>query len=257
MIREIPISEYYIVKEFISVDIARNYFLLLGLNGKKEVYDKIYGQFDGIQLKAALFRRKTGVLQFFSTDNFDLEGFVNLIKTLDNNSLIGPKSYCDAFLDKGIFERFKEGAYLSKLEKDFIIKPSKTKYHIRYITVDDLEEIVEIYKTLFESFSPKDVMERKLLDHRGRGVCIEIDGKIVSVAQSDFETEDAAVIVGVATDSDYQGKGLATECLQSLCDTLQNEGKDLYLQYNNMDAEGIYEKLGFKKIDRVRHYYKT
>lgn len=256
MIREILISEYDIVKEFIKRDIARNYFLLLGLSGSRQVYDKIYGEFADNQLKAVLFRRKTGVLQFYGPEDFDIDGFAKIIKSLNYNSLIGPKSYCDAFLDKGIFNRFEEGAYLSKLEKKNKVIPIETKYKIRNITVNDLDGIVTLYKTLFESFSPKEVMEKKLIDGRGRGVCIEVEGKIISLAQSDFETDDAAVIVGVATDKNYQGKGLGTECLQFLCHILQQEGKDLYLQYNNLDAEGIYNKLGFKKIDRVIHYFK-
>lgn len=256
MIREILISEYDIVKEFIKRDIARNYFLLLGLSGRRQVYDKIYGEFADNQLKAVLFRRKTGVLQFYGPEDFDLDGFVKIIKSLDYNSLIGPKSYCDAFLDKAIFNRFEEGAYLSKLESNNKVKISESRYNIRNINVDDLDEIVMLYKTVFESFSPKEVMEKKLIDGRGRGVCIELDGKIISVAQSDFEIDEAAVIVGVATGKNYQRKGLGTACLQFLCHLLQQEGKDLYLQYNNLEAEGIYNKLGFKKFDRVIHYFK-
>lgn len=256
MIREILICEYNRVKEFIGRDIARNYFLLLGLSSTGSIYNKIYGEFRGDKLVAVIFLRKSGVLQFYGPDDFDLEGFINLIKTLEYNSLIGPRSYCDIFLNKGIFTRFEEGAFLSRLDKDSKIQLKENIYNIRNITVDDLDNIVKLYKQVFESFAPKEVMEKKLVDRRGRGVCIEMDGEIVSVAQSDFETENTAVIVGVATDKNYQGKGLASSCLEYLCNTLQNERKDLYLQYHNLDAEKIYEKLGFKKIDRVIHYFK-
>lgn len=255
MIRELLADEYNKLKEFIGKDIARNYFLLLGLSGTREVYDKIYGEFIDDELQAVLFRRKTGVLQFYTHKDFDLEGFVSLIKTLDYNSLIGPKSYCHLFLNKGIFSRFNEGAYLSKLDKGSRIQYKSMEYKIRYITTDDLDDIVTLYKGVFQSFAPKEVMEQKLIEKRGRGVCIEIDGVIVSVAQSDFEIEDAAVVVGVATDKNHLGKGFATQCMSFLCNVLQNEGKDIYLQYHNLNAEGIYEKLGFKKIDRVIHYF--
>lgn len=256
MIREILLDEYKILKEFLSTDIARNYFILLGLNGTKEVYDKVYGEFDNCNLKAVLFRRKTGVLQFFAPEEFDVLGFINIIKTINYSSLIGPKSYCDYFLDMDIFTRIEEGAYLSKLDKNTIINLTNTEYNFREITLRDLVEIVGLYKNLFDSFSSREIMEKKLLNRRGRGVCIEIDGKIVSVAQTDFETLNEAVIVGVATAIDYQRKGLATECMKYLCSTLLKEGKDLYLQYNNKNAEVLYGRLGFKKIDRVIHYYK-
>jgi predicted GNAT family acetyltransferase len=165
-------------------------------------------------------------------------------------------SYCDLFLNKGIFKGFEEGAYLSKLDKNHILSQNTNKYHIRPISVEDLDLIVELYKQVFESFAPKEVMEKKLAEKRGRGVCIEIDGKIGSVAQSDFETKDGALIVGVATAKEYRGQGLGTECLKFLCNNLQKEGKDLFLQYHNLDAEGIYNRLGFKKIDQVIHYFK-
>lgn len=256
MVREITNNKYHMLKGFLLGDIARNYFLLLGISGTRDVYDKIYGEFHKGRLKAVLFRRKTGVLQFYAPGDFDLKDFVDLIKSLDYNSLIGPKSYCDLFLNKGIFKGFEEGAYLSKLDKNHILSQNTNKYHIRPISVEDLDLIVELYKQVFESFAPKEVMEKKLAEKRGRGVCIEIDGKIGSVAQSDFETKDGALIVGVATAKEYRGQGLGTECLKFLCNNLQKEGKDLFLQYHNLDAEGIYNRLGFKKIDQVIHYFK-
>ncbi|NLC03255.1 MAG: GNAT family N-acetyltransferase [Tissierellia bacterium] len=256
MIREITSKEYHMLKDLLLRDIARNYFLLLGISGTRDVYDKIYGEFHKGRLKAVLFKRKTGVLQFYAPGDFDLIHFVDLIKSLDYNSLIGPESYCDNFLNKGIFKRFEEGAYLSKLKNNHKVIININKYNIRFITLEDLDLIVELYKEVFKSFAPKEVMEKKLSEKRGRGVCIEIGGKIVSVAQSDFETEGGAVIVGVATSKNYRGKGMGTECLRFLCTTLQKEGKDLFLQYNNLDAEGIYDKLGFKKFDQVIHYFK-
>ncbi|MDR7855470.1 GNAT family N-acetyltransferase [Tissierella sp.] len=256
MIREILPNEYYSVKKFVEKDIARNYFILLGLTSKKQVYDKIYGEYRKDELIAVLFRRKSGVLQFFAPEEFDIDGFENLISTLEYDALIGPKSYCHKFLDKGLFTSIKDGAYISKLDKDYIMKPIQIKYKMRDIDVDDLDKIVELYKEVFQSFSPREVMEEKLNNNRGRGVCIEEDGEIISVAQTDFEIKDTAVIVGVATNRDYRCKGLATQCLQSLCSILLKEGKDLYLQYDNLEAGKIYEKLGFVNIDQVIHYRK-
>ncbi|MDF2841107.1 MAG: putative acetyltransferase, partial [Clostridia bacterium] len=63
-----------------------------------------------------------------------------------------------------------------------------------------------------------------------------------------------AIIVGVGTAAAFQGKGLATKCLKVLCSQLLREGKDLYLQYDNMNAGRIYEKLGFQPIDMIRYY---
>ena len=64
MIKEISLSEYHLIKKFAEADVARNYFILLGLSGKKLVYDKIYGEYKNGELSAVLFLRRSKVLQF-------------------------------------------------------------------------------------------------------------------------------------------------------------------------------------------------
>lgn len=256
MIREIFPKDHDLVFQFVEKDIARNYFILLGLKDKRQVYDRIYGEYVEDELKAILFKRKSGILQFFALGQFDLNGFVNLISTLQYTGLIGPKSYCNNFIDRGLFQFAKDGACISKLNKNSKIELINSKYKTSKISVGDLDEIVELYKDTFSSFASKEMMEEKLNTKRGRGICIEENGEIVSVIQTDFETSDAAVIVGIATRKDYRAKGLATECLKILSKSLINEGKDLYLQYDNLEAGKIYEKLGFKIIDHVIHLNK-
>lgn len=256
MIREIMAKEYDKIKNFIELDIARNYFILLGLTSKKEVYDRVYGEFEGEVLKAALFRRKTGTLQFFNNGNADIDAFKELISNLEYTVLIGPKSYCHCLLDKKIFSTFKEGAYISKLSKNAKVEIKSNSLYIREINTLDLDEIVKLYSKVFSSFSSKEVMADKLKNNRGRGICIEDNGKIVSVAQTDFETIESALVVGVATEQEYQKKGLGTICLQVLIQGLLKEGKNIYLQYDNLEAGRIYERLGFKQIDQMVHYEK-
>lgn len=253
MIREILESEKNIVVDFAKQDVIRNYFILLGLLNKKTIYDKIYGEFIDCELQAILLKRKSGTLQFFSPNSFDIDGFKDIILKLNGNLMIGPKSYCLKFFEKGIFSSSKDGAYMSKLKKDKVKEVFENKYKIREVNVDDLEKIVELYRSVFSSFSPKEVMEEKLRTKRGRGVLIEEDGKILSICQTDFETIDSAVIVGVATKEDHRNKGLATACLQAIIETLTKEGKDLYLQYDNLKAGQIYKELGFKVIDQIVH----
>lgn len=254
MIVEIEKGKYGSIRKLMENDVGRNYFILLGLTSKKEIYDKIYGEYHGEELKAVLFKRKSGTLQFYAPGKFDENAFVELISSLEYKSLIGARSYCDKFLDKGIFSSSEDGAYISKLDRDYKIKPFEIRSKIRDINLDDLDEIVELYKKVFKSFSPKEVMEEKLMSKRGRGICIEKDEKIISLAQTDFETSEAAVIVGVATSPDHKFKGLATECLKLLSSRLLNEEKNIYLQYDNLEAGKIYERIGFKAIDQVMHY---
>ena len=256
MIIKIQSDKYNSIKSFLEQDIGRNYFILLGLASKKKVFENIYGEYDNSGLKALLFKRKSGTLQFFAPGEFHVEEFVALISTLNYNGLIGPRSYCHRFLNKGIFTSMENGAYISKLDRSYKMKSFNIEDNIRNIEIEDLYQIVELYEKVFKSFSSLEVMEEKLTKNRGRGICIEEDGRIISVAQTDFETGDGAVIVGVATDPGYQHKKLATKCLQLLCKDLLKEGKNIYLQYDNLEAGKIYERLGFKPIDQVVHYEK-
>ncbi|MCK9217864.1 MAG: GNAT family N-acetyltransferase [Firmicutes bacterium] len=257
MIKEIFSEEFHLLKKIIEEeDIARNYFILLGLSSDKEVFNKIYGEYEGNVLKAVLFVRKSGLLQFYAPGDFNLDGFAELIFTLNSDKLIGPKLYCDKLFRTKVFTSATEGAYISRLDKNHELKHIHRRYKIRNININDLEEIVELYKKVFPSFSPKDVMEKKLITNRGRGICIEDNNRIVSVAQTDFETKNSSLIVGIATDSDYRCKGMATECTYVLSNILQEEGKNVFLQYDNPEAGEIYERLGYRRIDRVVHYKK-
>lgn len=256
MIREVQQAEYQLVYKLVKQDNARNYFIRLGFESGKPVYERIIGEWDRTgELKAVLLKRISGNLQFYAKGQFDAGSFAEHMKTMEFHSLISPKSYCDDFLDRGLFGEIKEGAYISKL-------PCNTAYEftaqpeVETLRLEDLDEVIALYEKVFNSFSAKPVMEKRLSSGRGRGVCIRQDGKIVSVVQSEFEEIDSALIVGVASAPEIQGKGLATKCLQAMCKQLREEGKDLYLQYDNLAAGRIYERLGFRPIDRVKHYIK-
>jgi len=254
LIKAVLPEEYSQVYEFIRQDNARNYFMRLGFESGKPVYEKIIGEWDEEgRLKAVLLKRLSGNMQFYSKGDFDTAGFVECISQIAFDALISPSSYCDKLLEHDLFSTVKDGAIIAKLDcskvRDFESYPE-----VKTLRVEDLDEILGLYEKVFTAFSSKKVMEERLRSGRGRGVCIKHEGKIVSVVQSEFEEKGSALIVGVGTAAEFQGKGLATKCLKVLCNELLREGKDLYLQYDNMEAGRIYEKLGFKPIDRVRYY---
>lgn len=257
MIREITRLEFDKVYDFIKKDSARNYFIRLGFDSNKAVYDKIFVELDErCNLGAVLLKRKSGNLQFYAKNTFDVDTFSQIMRKLDFKSLISPSSYCDEFLGKGIFTDYKNGAIIAKLSLEGTSIEYENHSEVRPLQINDLDKVVDLYKKVFNGFSSKSVMEEKLKLKRGRGICIYRDDELISVAQSEFEMKDSAIIVGVATDPEYQGMGLASKCLNILCSQLVEEGKDLYLQYDNMDAGRIYERIGFKPIDQVKHYIK-
>lgn len=255
MIKLLNKDEYSNVYEFIRKDSARNYFIRLAFESKKEVFENIYGEFDNNKLKAVLLKRKSGNLQFYADGDFDIEGFSEILRNIEFKSLISPSSYCDKFLNKNLFSNVKNGAIIAKLKSNEKVIYDRD-YEINILNVDDLDEVVRLYEKVFKGFTKKEVMKEKIITKRGRGVCIKINNRIVSVAQTEFENDNSAIIVGVATSKEHQKKGLASACLKFLCNKLINEQKDLYLQYDNKDAGKIYERIGFKPIDRVKHYFK-
>ncbi len=255
MIREINNLDIPIIKGYLEKDIARNYFILLGLLNKDKTFNKIYGQFEKEEIKGLLFLRNSGTLQFYAREDFDGEAFAKLIRSLDYKGLIGAKSYCHRFIDKGIFSSFSEGAYISKFENSLETKDIYSD-KLHELKLENLDEVVDIYKEVFTSFSKKSIMEEKLISKRGRGIYYKDQGRILSLAQTELETNEASLIVGVATRKAYQNKGYASLCLKKLMYLLRKENKNIYLQYDNLEAGRIYEGLGFRPIDRVIHYIK-
>lgn len=255
MIYKLSTIDYEKVLKFIRKDNARNYFIRLGLESEKPVFEDIYAQIDGEgNMRAAMFRRKSGNLQFYADGAFEVEGFTEIMRKLDFNTLISPSSFCDKFADKQLFSDVRDGAIIAEL-RDFKRQYGFGTFHdVKPLSMNDLDQVEALYKKVFPSFSSIDVMRQKLDVNRGRGVCIKRDGKIIAVAQSEFEETKSALIVGVATDPEYQKQGLASQCLEMLCKELLAEGKRLYLQYDNEDAGRIYGRLGFLPIDQVKHY---
>lgn len=257
MIRELLKEEYIKVHQFAMNDIARNYFILLAFENKKPFYHQILGEWDvNKELKAVLLKRRSGNMQFYAKGDFDIEGFSKYISDMDFKALISPGSYCDKFLDKGLFTSVKNGAMIAKLTSEDFYKMEQSGYEINYLNVSDLDEVVKLYEKVFTSFSTKEVMIERLIGGRGRGLCIRSNGEIVSVAQSEFETDRSALIVGVATKPGFQKRGLAMSCVWELSRRLLKENKNIYLQYDNIDAGRIYSKIGFKPVDQVKHYIK-
>ncbi len=257
MIRELWKEEYIKAHKFVMNDIPRNYFILLAFENKKPFYHEIVGEWNtNKELKAVLLKRKSGNIQFYAKGDFDINGFSKCISTMDFKALISPRSYCDKFLNKGLFTSVIDGAIIAELTSEKFYTVEQPKYEIDYLNVSDLDEVVRLYEKVFTSFSTKEVMTERLIGGRGRGLCIRSDGEILCVAQSEFETDRAALIVGVATKRGFENRGLATSCVWELCRRLLEENKNVYLQYDNMDAGRIYSKIGFKPVDQIKHYIK-
>jgi len=235
------------ILEYVSKDCARNYFILMGLIKDESTYQAIYIE-ENMGIKALLFHRKSGNLQFVAYNDFDTSGFIELIKSLNFEYLISPYSFTK--LLEPSLKLLKKGAYIAECTTDSF-NPLPIHSMATGLEVKDLESVESLYAKVFSGYPKTPYMKRKLIDKRGIGFKVKID-KLVSVAQSEF----GYVIVGVATDPNHQRKGYATECLVPLINEVLNKHPKVYLQYDNWEAGKIYERLGFRPIDRVIHYEK-
>lgn len=246
-------------------NMGANYFILLGLSISEMVYSDIYYFYREIDcdehLEVVLLKRRSGNLQLICLPSFCsstvIKDFHDVINNLSFKTLITSKMYGEALKLNGYLNVKEKGALISEAYKINTIHDDLLKEHtIRLLHPEDVEAVEELYKLVFDSFTPPEVMRKKLYDGRGRGVGLFVDGKMIATAQTDFETDDEAIIVGVATHPDYQHQGYGQVIMSALCQPLVHEGKKLILHYNSPIAGKLYEKMGFHNIDQIYHYQK-
>lgn len=254
--------------ELAARDPARHYFILLGLLSPEKTYERIIlaeGQ-EG-KLQGAFLRRRSGNAQLMLSRSLaegkpsvkQLTAFAEEIRRVGANQLITAVSYGDALEPFNLFETHQAGAEIAVLSSEGASalkdqRPGFNAYEITALRPQDLEEVIYLYERCFHSFTPKAVMAEKLLSGRGHGILLRNSGKLVGCAQSEFESPEHALIVGVATDPEFRGKGIATLCVTALVNSLILPGRDFALQYDNPGAGRIYQRLGFAPVDQVGHY---
>lgn len=252
---------------FAMEDPARHYFILLGLLNPEKTFQSVItlrGSDD--KLKAAYFQRSSGNAQLMmSPDLFDpviqpesLRPFAEAIRRIGFNQLIAAASYCKQLEPFNLFVSHFIGAEISVMSPDIAASEAlsnEIRYDLEPLKVEDLDEIIDLYQRCFHSFTPRSIMEEKLLTGRGHGVVIRENGRIIGCAQSEFESPHQALIVGVATEPEARGRGIASACVAGLIKSLVIPERSFALQYDNPSAGRIYKRLGFVPVDHVGHYH--
>jgi predicted GNAT family acetyltransferase len=242
-----------------------NYFILMGLSISKQVYSDIYylyhHQVDSKNLEAVLFKRYSGNLQLMvfkdACSQDVIEDFKQIIQHLAFKTLITSQNYVKALKAEGLFGTKLNGAYIHGTQSVSLSNQGLTSQEdIRPLRAEDVGTIENLYKLVFDSYTPPKIMETKLSTGRGRGFGLFHNNQLISVAQTDFEIESGAIIVGVATHPDYQHAGYGYRVMSKLCQTLMLEGKEMFLHFDSPIAGKLYDKMGFIQIDQIGHYSK-
>lgn len=125
---------------------------------------------------------------------------------------------------------------------------------IRDIIYKDIESIntigLQIKDNFKELYNIKEFVEKDY----AKVYVFEIDNKVVGFIQIEehFEISD---IINIAVDKEYQKKGIGELLISYVLSTTESEKVLLEVRESNLPAIHLYEKCGFKEINRRKKYY--
>jgi predicted GNAT family acetyltransferase len=205
-----------------------------------------WGSFRDGQLVGALMRYRA-FWNVYDAGGADLKGFAWLMdRRGDVQALHGHDKLIArlARLLRDYEVKEKRRLHFCRLSE---LKPALTSSHsVHRAILADLPALVAFYSDA-EEMSRDEQSVRRCLE-QGRIFVTTAEGRIVSAALTNTETQELAMIGGVYTPMDFRYQGYASACMVALCQDLVADGKEACLCYDDPVAEGIYRRLGFEKI---------
>ncbi len=132
---------------------------------------------------------------------------------------------------------------------------------LREANVEDLEQICRIERRSFSDPYPRDLLRMLIVTSHVFLVAELKNGGIAGYVCGLIENmQNARVghIVSIAVDPSFRHRGIGTRLLREAILRLKERGaKSVILECreSNIVAMRLYEKLGFKKVCRIPHYY--
>ncbi len=253
MIRRLEKNDHEQCMELLRPKAAENLFILGDIEayGYDQDFQKLWGDFDEKgNLRAVLLKFYKNYIPYAADANFDHKGLASVIsKDPEFRNLNGLKKVASLLMPwirrKQIESR---ELYYTKCDRLQEITP---RWQAKMAGVQDIDRLMDLYRQV-PSFGDINPVAKRIDMENGvtRTYYIEIDGQMVSTASTAAENMISAMIVGVCTLEAYREKGMASDCLYQLCRDVMAEGKKLCLFYDNPDAGRIYERMGFKCIDK-------
>jgi ribosomal-protein-alanine N-acetyltransferase len=132
------------------------------------------------------------------------------------------------------------------------------RFHIRTASLSDLPAISDIEDDSFPNPYPLSLLKR-LIDDYSESFLVAVDhkAKLVGYCVSSLGGSSAHLI-SIAVDREFRGNGIATMLLKRTIGYLvAHAAREFYLEVNpkNVEAVGLYGKLGFEKAGVLKEYY--
>jgi ribosomal-protein-alanine N-acetyltransferase len=129
---------------------------------------------------------------------------------------------------------------------------------IREMSLDDLDDIIEIEKLSFVSPWTKRLFEETLISPISLSFIMKKNRATLGYIIL-YSVADEAHILNIAVHPQYRGKGYASSLIKYVLDYFE-EKKDVHeffleVREGNMGAIRLYQRFGFKKIGKRKKYY--
>lgn len=125
---------------------------------------------------------------------------------------------------------------------------------LREITVDDIKIIDKIGSLIKEDFNKKYDIENFINYDYAQIYVYEEDGKVLGFIQVE-EHYEILDLINIAVSKNVHGKGIGSKLIQYAIEKSKADKMMLEVRESNTSAIRLYEKNGFKEINRRKKYY--
>ncbi|WP_445487147.1 GNAT family N-acetyltransferase [Niallia sp. 03133] len=257
MITQLTEKEHNIVMHFLKKEPSINLFIIGDIEafGYETSFQRLWGEWQNNKLKAVLLEYYDNYTFYAEEiDNFDLEGFIQLLKaTTQPIKLSGKSDLVEKFENiPGLILSSKKITFFSECTSTTSLPSSPAT--IKEAKVGDIDRIISLRKTIKEfDLSPNshEMLKKAIESKTGRTYYIENNrNEIIACVSTTAETSISAMIVGVCTRFEYRNQGFASSLLSSFVQNLLKEKQTLCLFYDNPIAGRLYKRLGFIDIGK-------
>lgn len=258
MMRKLTSQYHDQVMKFLSKEPSKNLFIIGDIEafGYESEFQELWGEFDvNENIKAVLLRFYQTFIPY-AEDNFDVKGFLDIMKKYDPIvTLSGISEVVEKFENQGLTLGKKRVMYFAECTK--ICKLDNSPFEVKRATIEDIDRIIQLRSSIEEftiTSDTKSMLQKSMETNTARTFYTENNGMMSACVSTTAENTMSAMIVGVCTHKNYRRQGLATSIMSNLFSEILEEGKTLCLFYDNPEAGRIYKRLGFVDIGEWTMY---